>query len=80
MRADFYGPDIPLMLGLRQTRELRRWELGRNPRFGSVDLDPLEVDGLKVMSVGFLIAKAQMFAMPAMLPSFVGQQLVKGVS
>jgi ATP-binding protein involved in chromosome partitioning len=78
--ADFYGPDIPLMLGLRQTRELRRWELGRNPRFGSVDLDPLEVDGLKVMSVGFLIAEAQMFAMPAMLASFVGQQLVKGVS
>jgi ATP-binding protein involved in chromosome partitioning len=77
--ADIYGPDIPLMLGLRQTRELRRWELGRNPRFGSIDLDPLEVDGLKVMSVGFLLAEAQMFAMPAVLASFVGQQLVKGV-
>jgi ATP-binding protein involved in chromosome partitioning len=77
--ADIYGPDIPLMLGLRQTRELRRWELGRNPRFGSIDLDPLEADGLKVMSVGFLLAEAQMFAMPAVLAPFVGQQLVKGV-
>jgi ATP-binding protein involved in chromosome partitioning len=77
--ADIYGPDIPLMLGLKQTRELRRWELGRNPRFGSADLDPLEVDGVKVMSVGFLLAEAQMFAMPAVLASFVGHQLVKGV-
>jgi ATP-binding protein involved in chromosome partitioning len=77
--ADVYGPDIPLMLGLKQTRELRRWELARNPRFGSVDLEPLEVDGVKVMSVGFLLAEAQMFAMPAVLASFVGHQLVKGV-
>ena len=77
--ADIYGPDIPLMLGLKQTRELRRWELGRNPRFGTIDLDPLEVEGVKVMSVGFLLAEAQMFGMPAVLASFVGQQLVKGV-
>src|SRR5262249_20620953 len=41
--------------------------------------DPLEVDGVKVMSVGFLLAEAQMFAMPAVLASFVGHQLVKGV-
>ena len=34
--ADIYGPDIPLMLGLKQTRELRRWDLGRNPAFGWV--------------------------------------------
>ena len=77
--ADVYGPDIPLMLGLKQTRELRRWELGRNPRFGRIELEPVEVDGLKVMSVGFLLAEPQMFAMPAMLASFVGDQLVKGV-
>ena len=34
--ADIYGPDIPLMLGLKQTRELRHWDLGRNPAFGRV--------------------------------------------
>ena len=77
--ADIYGPDIPLMLGLKQTRELRRWELGRNPRFGRIELEPVEIEGLKVMSVGFLLAEPQMFAMPAMLASFVGDQLVKGV-
>ena len=77
--ADIYGPDIPVMLGLKQTRELRRWELGRNPRFGRVELDPVEVAGIKVMSVGFLLAEQQMFAMPAMLASFIGDQLVKSV-
>lgn len=77
--ADIYGPDIPLMLGLKQTRELRRWDLGRNPRFGAIELEPVEVAEIKVMSVGFLLAEPQMFAMPAMLASFVGDQLVKNV-
>jgi ATP-binding protein involved in chromosome partitioning len=77
--ADIYGPDIPLMLGLKQTRELRRWELGRNQRFGRVELEPVEVAGIKVMSVGFLLAEHQMFAMPALLASFIGDQLVKNV-
>jgi len=77
--ADIYGPDIPVMLGLKQTRELRRWELGRSPRFGRVELEPLEVEGIKVMSVGFLLAEQQMFAMPAMLASFIGGQLVRNV-
>jgi ATP-binding protein involved in chromosome partitioning len=77
--ADIYGPDIPLMLGLKQTRELRRWELGRSPRFGRVELEPVEVAGIKVMSVGFLLAEPQMFAMPAMLASFIGAQLVHNV-
>jgi ATP-binding protein involved in chromosome partitioning len=77
--ADIYGPDIPLMLGLKQTRELRRWQLGRDPRFGRVELEPVEVEGIRVMSVGFLLAERQMFAMPAMLASFIGDQLVQSV-
>ena len=75
--ADIYGPDIPLMLGLKQTRELRRLDLGRDPRFARIELDPVEVVGMMVMSVGFLLAEPQMFAMPAMLASFVGDQLVQ---
>jgi ATP-binding protein involved in chromosome partitioning len=77
--ADMYGPDIPLMLGLRQTRELRRWDLGRDPRFGRIELDPVEIAGIKVMSVGFLLAEPQMFALPSMLAAFIGDQLVKNV-
>jgi len=38
--ADVYGPDIPLMLGLKQTRDLRRWELGRDRRFGESRSSP----------------------------------------
>ena len=77
--ADIYGPDIPLMLGLKQTRELRRWDIGRNPRFGRIELEPVEVADIKVMSVGFLLAESQMFAMPAMLASFIGDQMVRDV-
>jgi ATP-binding protein involved in chromosome partitioning len=77
--ADIYGPDIPLMIGLKQTRGLRRWDLGRNPRFGRIELEPVEIAGIKVMSVGFLLAEPQMFAMPAMLASFIGDQLVNNV-
>src|SRR5438874_7282829 len=77
--ADVYGPDIPLMLGLKQTRELRSWELGRNRRFGRVELEPLEVLGLKVMSVGFLLAEPQAMTMPGMLAQLVGRQLIRDV-
>jgi ATP-binding protein involved in chromosome partitioning len=77
--AVVYGPDIPLMLGLKQTRELHRWDLGRDPRFGRIVLEPVEAEGMKVMSVGFLIAERQSFALPAMLTSLVGRQLVEDV-
>jgi ATP-binding protein involved in chromosome partitioning len=77
--ADVYGPDIPLMLGIKQTRELTAWELGRNPRFGRVRLEPVEVLGLKVMSVGFLLAEHQALTMPAMLVERVAGQLIDDV-
>jgi ATP-binding protein involved in chromosome partitioning len=77
--ADVYGPDIPLMLGIKQTRELKSWTLGLNPRFGKVELEPVERLGLKVMSVGFLIAEGQALAMPATLIDLVGRQLIRDV-
>jgi ATP-binding protein involved in chromosome partitioning len=77
--ADVYGPDIPLMLGLKQTRELRRWALGRNPQFGRIQLEPVEALGLKVMSVGFLVAERQSFALPAPLTRHVWKQFVDDV-
>jgi ATP-binding protein involved in chromosome partitioning len=77
--ADVYGPDIPLMLGLKQTRELRRWDLGRNPRFGGLELEPVDALGLKVMSVGFLLAEGQALTMPAAMVELVGRQLIQDV-
>jgi ATP-binding protein involved in chromosome partitioning len=77
--ADVYGPDIPLMVGLKQTRELRTWMLGRNPEFGRMELDPIERLGLKIMSVGFLLAEGQALTMPAAIVELVGRQLIHDV-
>jgi ATP-binding protein involved in chromosome partitioning len=77
--ADVYGPDIPLMIGLKQTRELRSWMLGVNPAFGRMELAPVERLGLKIMSVGFLLAEGQPMTMPATLIELVGRQLIHDV-
>ena len=77
--ADVYGPDIPLMLGLKQTRELKSWLLGLNPAVGSLQLDPVERVGLKVMSVGFLLAEGQALTMPAATVELVTRQLIRDV-
>jgi len=77
--ADVYGPDIPLMLGLKQTRDLKRWALGINPKFGRVQIEPVEALGLKVMSVGFLVSERQSFGLPAPLTAHVWKQFVDDV-
>jgi ATP-binding protein involved in chromosome partitioning len=78
--ADVYGPDIPLMLGIKRTRELKTWTLGVNPRFGRVALQPVERLGLKVMSVGFLLAEHQPLTMPGTLVDLVARQLIRDVA
>jgi ATP-binding protein involved in chromosome partitioning len=56
--ADFYAPDIPVMLNLTRTKDLRSWPLwtaaGRR-------IEPLELHGIQVMSAGFLLAEHQVF-------------------
>lgn len=42
--ADIYGPNLPMMLGLE----------GKQPRSANRKIVPLERDGVKVMSLGFL--------------------------
>jgi ATP-binding protein involved in chromosome partitioning len=64
--ADFYGPDIPLMVNLKRDALLQRWDMWRG---GEVRLKPVERYGLKLMSVGFLIGERQ--ALP-----FTAQSLV----
>ena len=76
--ADFYGPDIPLMVNLKQTRRLDRWGFWRGG--ASVGLEPVERFGLKIMSVGFLLAESQALAWPAQMVQFVGRQLVHDVA
>lgn len=78
--ADLYGPDIPLMLNLRRTKELKRWPMWRSPLQGQLELEPVEVLGLKVMSVGFLVAEGQALSLPASSIDFVLSQLVQHVT
>ena len=76
--ADIYGPDIPLMLNLKQTRELKRWLLGRSTG-GGPKLEPVERHGLRVMSVGFLIAEHQSLTLPSQLLHGALRQLLADV-
>src|SRR5437868_13982098 len=61
--ADFYGPDIPLMVNLKRDSMLERWDFWRG---GEVRLDPVEQYGLKLMSVGFLLGERQSLPFNAM--------------
>jgi ATP-binding protein involved in chromosome partitioning len=77
--ADFYGPDIPLMVNLKRTIPLKRWMLGRSLDREPLTLEPVERYGLKVMSVGFLIGEDQALAMPAQLLHGALRQLLADV-
>jgi ATP-binding protein involved in chromosome partitioning len=74
--ADLYGPDIPLMLNLKRDREAKRWDFWRG---GDVRLEPLERDGLQVMSVGFLLGERQSLTLSAALLGAALRQLVTQV-
>ena len=74
--ADFYGPDVPAMVDVRQTRELRHWSLWRG---GDVRLEPIDRFGLKLMSAGFLLGERQVFPANAETLQFVLRQMLFGV-
>ena len=71
--ADLYGPDIPLMVGISRQEQARQWQLWRR---GGIALEPIERHGLKLMSVGFLLAETQALAMAAPLLTAALRQLV----
>jgi ATP-binding protein involved in chromosome partitioning len=78
--ADFYGPDIPLMVNLKRSKIRERWLLGRSTtEGGAVVREPVERYGLKLMSVGFLIGEAQAMTLPAPLIQSALRQLFRDV-
>jgi ATP-binding protein involved in chromosome partitioning len=77
--ADFYGPDIPLMVNLKRDAPLKRWMLGRSAQSGALALEPVERYGIRIMSVGFLVAESQALAMPAPLLHGALRQLLVDV-
>jgi ATP-binding protein involved in chromosome partitioning len=76
--ADFYGPDIPLMVNLKRSERLERWEFWARGR--EIAHEPVVRFGIKIMSAGFFLAARQAFTMPAQWTHFVGRQLVQQVS
>jgi ATP-binding protein involved in chromosome partitioning len=77
--ADVYGPDIPLMVNLKQTRTLTRWALWRQDRGGAVSLEPVERFGIKIMSAGLLLAEHQALMWEGQMLEFAVRQLVRQV-
>jgi ATP-binding protein involved in chromosome partitioning len=78
--ADFYGPDIPLMVGLVQRRELKTWALATNQAlFAKLVLSPVERFGLKIMSNGFILTEEQPWLMDGMTTELLMHQLVNDV-
>jgi ATP-binding protein involved in chromosome partitioning len=79
--ADFYGPDIPLMVNLKRSQLRERWLLGRAASHGGgLVREPVERYGLKLMSVGFLISEAQALTLPAQLLHGALRQLLHDVA
>ena len=74
--ADLYGPDIPLMVGISRKEVARHWQLWRR---NGIHLEPVERRGLRIMSVGFLLAEQQALTMPAPLLTAALRQLVEDV-
>lgn len=57
MDADVYGPSIPHLTGVRGTPVIKEIEL---PNGGKIQrLEPIDADGMKVLSIGFLIRENQ---------------------
>jgi ATP-binding protein involved in chromosome partitioning len=73
--ADFYGPDIPLMVNVKRDAPLKRWDLWRGD---AVRLEPVERYGLKLMSVGFLLGERQALPFNAQSLGMALQQFVNG--
>jgi ATP-binding protein involved in chromosome partitioning len=55
--ADVYGPSIPLLTGTKGTPIVREVELPNGQKIQR--LEPIDSDGMKVLSIGFLIRENQ---------------------
>lgn len=77
--ADLYGPDIPLMLGVTRTTPAKHITVWRAPGFRTATA-PLDLDGLRVMSLQFLISEQQAFAPAGPLASMMVGRLCTDIN
>jgi ATP-binding protein involved in chromosome partitioning len=74
--ADFYGPDIPRMIGLVRTKDARFLDLwDKDPKLTR----PVEKFGVKVMSVGFLLGEGQSLSLDSNLVDLLLVRLLQNV-
>jgi ATP-binding protein involved in chromosome partitioning len=76
--ADLYGPNVPLMLGVRRRRSARGYvPIARADR--TPYLPPLERFGLKVMSIGFVMGDADAVIPDPLLAGHIIRQTLEDV-
>lgn len=74
--ADVYGPDIPLMVGLKRTKPATSWQLARAGGLDHTPLEPVEAYGVRLMSSGFIISEDQALTWNADLIGLFLNQLI----
>jgi ATP-binding protein involved in chromosome partitioning len=72
--ADIYGPNVPLMLGIHQRRRSRAYAPVVRAASALPYIQPLERFGLRLISVGLIMAEEQVINPPA---DAVGQLVVR---
>lgn len=76
--ADIYGPNVPLMLGIRRRQQGKGYVPIARRGSALPYIQPLERFGLKIMSMGLLVAEDQVID-PARSGNAVGQLTVQTV-
>ena len=73
---DFYGPNIPVMLGIEHQRWTTNWTLAsRSTR----RFTPVVRDGIAIASTGFILGEDQPLGVDAMTARLIAKQLVHDV-
>lgn len=75
--ADLHGPDVPRMLGIRRDTIARSVTLTAAKGERNAELEAVDVDGLKVASVGFLLGGNQGLTMAGPFAELMLGRLVK---
>jgi ATP-binding protein involved in chromosome partitioning len=75
--ADLHGPDVPRMLGIRRDATARSVTLTATKGERNAELEAVDVNGLKVASVGFLLGSNQGLTMAGPFAELMLGRLVK---
>ena len=78
--ADLYGPDVPMLLGVTRTAPATHVTVWQAPGLGAPRTTPLELEGMAVMSLQFLVAERQAFAVAGPIAGLMIGRMCGGVA